>query len=167
MNFSLKSTIVFSILFTVFVPIAVFAAPVFVTDTTGTSAEGPAPLDPIFYFDPEQSIVNPLYFDNFARTTQVSDTSVIVIANATDPTLQEVFVTFLDASKTSTVYLSYTNNLIKNFTGGSPYFVDSFNSTQTVMLSENDFDIAALPNTACNIASQPKIAVTDSHVFVS
>ena len=161
MNFSLfTSVLVFSLLITVLVPFAVFAAPIFESDTV------PNGTIPNFFFEPEQSITNPLYFDNSVFVTQITDLDVVVRANASNPEIHEVFVTFLDQRATDTVYLAYTNNLITSFSG-APYFVNSFNTTQTVVLSENNRELSAVTTTVCNIASQPKVAATDSHVFVT
>ena len=74
--------------------------------------------------------------DRFQGDEQISDLDVVVMANSTDPTLQEVFVIFTDQAHTASLFLSYTNNLITG-PSGLPYFIDSLNETQTVLLSEN------------------------------
>jgi hypothetical protein len=150
MTFNLSLTQIFAIsvlVLAVVVPVGVFASPIF---ETGTAIDGN------FYFEPEQSIANP-----FFGLGQVSDIDVVVMANATDPTLQEVFVSFRHPSK-GIAYLTYTNNEIENSISTSPYFVDVFNNTSTVLLNENDEGVSI-----CNVASQPKVSVTDTHVFAS
>ena len=161
-NLSLISLLAISVLTLVMVPITVFAAPVFETDTDFIDD---LPSD-TFYgaFAPEQSIAYPFYDDWL--DTQISDLDVVVMANATDQTLQEVFVIYTDQKRTTSTFLSYTNNLILGPTG-LPYFVDSLNTTQTVLLSENDREGGTQLGSVCNDSSLPKISVTDSHVFVT
>jgi len=154
-HLSLRTTVlVASILISgILIPVGVFASPIFETETAETGNS---------FFEPEQSIANPLWFiDSDNENSQITNLDVVVY----DET--EVYVVFGDLSSSSSVsnvFLSYTNSSIANVTNG--FFVDSFNATQTVQLNENNWDNWGLSN-ICNDAFQPKIAVTDSHVFVA
>ena len=169
-HLSLKTTVlVVSILISgILIPIGIFASPIFETDTNETGDS---------FFQPEQSISNPLYnfqVDNNGGlaanvASQISNLDVIVYDTS------EVYVIFQENSLSTAgvgvtnVFLSWTNSSTINGTSGQPYFVDSFNSTQTVQLNENDWDNFegfGYPF-VCNAATQPRIAVTDSHVFVA
>lgn len=130
----------------VLVPIGVFAAPVF---ETGTVLVGPG-----FHFAPEQSWSNT---DN-SGNGQITEVDVLVYDGGAK---QEVYVSFVLFTN-PTVYLAYTDTLQLNANTGSPYFINfQTNSTQTVALSE------WTGQSICNQGSQPKVAVTSSHVFVS
>ncbi len=148
-NLSLGTTVlVVSILISgILIPVGVFASPIFETDTT---------QDGDFYFTPEQSIGPPTI-----AQLQVSDLDVVVF-NGTSS--QEVFLSFTDPSK-GISYLSFTNDQITNPNTGLAYFYDLTNDTSTVQLNENN--VAGGTNFICNVASQPKVSVTDTHVFVT
>jgi len=162
-NLSLRTTVlVVSILISgILIPIGIFASPIFETETAETGNS---------FFEPEQSISNPLYLIQVANfpgdgviESQISNLDVVVYDTS------EVYLVYLDVSLGVTnVFLTITNSSITNGTSGQPYFVDSFNSTTTIQLNENDWDnfVSGGPF-ICNSATQPKIAVTDSHVFVA
>jgi len=162
-NLSLRTTVlVIAILFSgILIPYTAFASPIFETDSAETGNS---------YFETEQSITNPLYFhwtpDN--EPSKVSNLDVVVY----DET--ETFVIFTDFSNANgnrNIFLSFTNSSIANVTNG--FFVDLHNSTQTVMLNENGFDVETFIGSGiqvdanlCHEATEPKISVTDTHVFV-
>jgi hypothetical protein len=150
-NLSLIQTFAISVLvLTVIVPVGVFASPIFETDTID---EDPG----FFLFEPEHSIaVSDLSGD------KISDLDVVVFDG---PTAQEVYFTYL-APDHSFLYIGYTTNLLDNAPfGASPYSIDLAFPAQLVQLNEFVDDGAG--GAECNIPSQPKISVTDSHVFVS
>jgi len=159
-NLSLRTTVlVVSILISgILIPYAAFASPIFETETAETTNS---------FFEPEQSIANPLwFFDDFSfnENSRITNLDVVVY----DET--EVYVVFGDLSSTSNisnVFLSYTNSSIINVTNG--FFVDTFNVTQTVQLDFDSFDrtFPAFDSSTCTVATDPKIAVTDSFVFVA
>lgn len=168
-NFSLKITVLVAavLISGVLVPYTVSASPIFETDTAETGNS---------FFETEQSITNPLYLTtvtgnpaaNLEQAT-ISNLDVVVYDDT------EVFMVFQDShAAINNVFLSYTNSSIVNGTSTNGFFVDTLNSTQTVMLNENSFYVPnpaqfniPLSFTVCNGASSPKIAVTDSHVFVA
>jgi len=174
-NLSLKTTVLFAAILIsgVLVPYTVFASPIFETDTAETTNS---------FFETEQSITNPLYYTSVTppfNSARISNLDVVV---SDTPTGTEAFIIFQDSydAPLNNVVLTYTNSSITNGTSTNSFFVDTINYTRTVILNENGFDVPANradgtggpivnipPPNLCNTASSPKIAVTDSHVFVA
>jgi len=116
------------------------ASPIFETDTIATGAGN---------FLPEQSIT--INFD-----------SVVDMDVAVDGT--GVHVIWIDGAsgQLPSLFYQYTDDTILEPAEGDPYFVDVFG---TVTFPPSPVSDSLL--TECNIALQPKIKVSDTHIFIS
>lgn len=147
-NFSLSQLLVISVLILiVVVPVGLYASPIFKTDTTDVTGGS-------FQFEPEQSWTG----IGTSGLGKIHSTDVVVFDGGS---LQEIYIPFIESKSSSVAYLAYTDNLQLSSVN-SPYYIKFSNITQVIEMSE-----FIPPTTVCNIPSNPKVAVTTSHVFMS